>query len=249
MGWRWMAVMAWVATSAAASAAVLCKTSTGLIAVRDACKRGETQLDPVALGLQGPPGPQGPPGVQGPPGSQGPKGDKGDSGGEGPQGLRGPALVWVDTNGVFVGLADLGASNDVVRRLPNQDLVHLTVRASGFTSTGSGPLPFSNFVTSDCTGTPLLPARNLDVHGYVIDARTYGGTAYYAPAVSTPVSHSIFSHETASDCSLDHGTFTSPDLCCITRTDTSDPDAGFGPIVAIDLSTLGLVPPFHVEGP
>src|SRR5436305_12765276 len=89
--WRWMAVMACVAMSAAASAAVLCKTSTGLVAVRDACKRGETQLDPVALGLQGPPGPQGPPGVQGPPGSQGPNGDKGDPGPQGTQGQQGPA--------------------------------------------------------------------------------------------------------------------------------------------------------------
>src|SRR5204863_2899736 len=72
MGWRWMAVVACVATSAAASATVLCKTSTGLVAVRDACKRGETQLDPVALGLQGPPGPKGDPGMQGPQGLPGP---------------------------------------------------------------------------------------------------------------------------------------------------------------------------------
>ena len=74
MAGRWMGVVACVAVSAAASAAVLCKTSMGLVAVRDLCKRGETQLDPVALGLQGPPGPPGPLGPMGDPGPQGPPG-------------------------------------------------------------------------------------------------------------------------------------------------------------------------------
>ena len=39
------------------------------VKVREACKPRETQLDPVALGLQGPPGPQGVPGPQGEPGT------------------------------------------------------------------------------------------------------------------------------------------------------------------------------------
>src|SRR5262249_48843096 len=59
MGWRWVGAMACVAMSASASAAVLCKTSSGLVAVRDVCNQGETELDPVVLGLQGPPGRQG----------------------------------------------------------------------------------------------------------------------------------------------------------------------------------------------
>src|SRR5205807_3271407 len=41
---------------------------------RDVCKRGETQVDPAALGLQGPQGPQGSPGPQGVPGPEGPVG-------------------------------------------------------------------------------------------------------------------------------------------------------------------------------
>ena len=88
--WRWMAVMACVAMSASASAAVLCRTSTGLVAVRDACKRGETQLDPVALGLQGPPGPTGPQGDKGDPGPAGAPGATGPMGSQGPQGIAGP---------------------------------------------------------------------------------------------------------------------------------------------------------------
>src|SRR5437867_539899 len=70
-----------VATLAAtvAHGAVLCTshTGSGTVRVRVACKATETQLDPVALGLQGPPG---------------------------QPGERGPALVWKDANGAFVGL-------------------------------------------------------------------------------------------------------------------------------------------------
>ena len=76
MGWRWMAVVACVATSAAASAAVLCATRSRTVKVRDVfCRRRERTLDLVSLGLQGPTG------AQGTPGPAGPKGDKGDTGG------------------------------------------------------------------------------------------------------------------------------------------------------------------------
>ncbi|HJQ84308.1 MAG TPA: SUMF1/EgtB/PvdO family nonheme iron enzyme [Candidatus Binatia bacterium] len=44
------------------SGAVLCVRRSGTIKVREACRPSETQADPVALGLQGPPGPPGPPG-------------------------------------------------------------------------------------------------------------------------------------------------------------------------------------------
>ena len=40
-----------------AHAAVLCATRTRTVKLREACKRKETQIDPVALGLRGPPGP------------------------------------------------------------------------------------------------------------------------------------------------------------------------------------------------
>src|SRR5436309_15499506 len=43
-------------------AAVLCKTRSESVKVRDTCKPREVQLDPIALGLQGPTGPTGPAG-------------------------------------------------------------------------------------------------------------------------------------------------------------------------------------------
>lgn len=52
----------------AAEAATLCSLKKGgPIFLRDACKKRETALDPVALGLQGPTGPKGDQGPQGPP--------------------------------------------------------------------------------------------------------------------------------------------------------------------------------------
>jgi hypothetical protein len=55
-----------------APAATLCSKKSGVVVLRDACKKKETAIDPVGLGLQGPQGVQG---VQGPMGPQGPGAD------------------------------------------------------------------------------------------------------------------------------------------------------------------------------
>jgi hypothetical protein len=60
-----------------ADAAVLCANPSGSVFLRTQCSGNETYLDPVALGLVGPPGPQGPVGPQGSPGPQGPSGISG----------------------------------------------------------------------------------------------------------------------------------------------------------------------------
>ena len=73
----------------AVHAGVLCTGRGGILRVRDACKPRETRVDPVALGLQGPPGPPGAPGQPGPQGVKGDKGDPGNDGAPGPQGLQG----------------------------------------------------------------------------------------------------------------------------------------------------------------
>jgi hypothetical protein len=58
---------------AGAQASIQCKTKDGALKERDTanCLQHETRVDPVALGLQGPPGPRGPRGPQGPQGAQG----------------------------------------------------------------------------------------------------------------------------------------------------------------------------------
>lgn len=56
----------------AASASILCKATDGTLKVREnVCQKKEVRIDPISLGLQGPPGPRGlpgPQGLQGPPG-------------------------------------------------------------------------------------------------------------------------------------------------------------------------------------
>lgn len=102
---RWLIALLAVSVPSSAFASVLCETRAATVKVRDACKRGETLIDPVALGLQGPKGdagPQGQQGSQGPrgfnggQGPQGPKGDKGDPGTAGAPGAPGVGLCVPD---------------------------------------------------------------------------------------------------------------------------------------------------------
>jgi hypothetical protein len=79
-------VLAGLASASCASAAVLCQKRSGVVVVRDACKRKEAVLDAAALGLTGPKGDPGPKGDRGEPGASGlpgvgtpgPKGDPGE---------------------------------------------------------------------------------------------------------------------------------------------------------------------------
>lgn len=64
--------------------------ATGVMAMRDSCKRGEIRVRWNKEGPAGPEGPQGPVGPQGPTGPQGPAGSRGPSGPAGPQGPQGP---------------------------------------------------------------------------------------------------------------------------------------------------------------
>src|ERR1700688_1711198 len=73
-----------------ATGAILCKAGDGTLKVRDTkCQKHETLVDPVALGLQGPPGVRGPTGRAAPKRNQGAKGDKGDKGDQGAKGDKG----------------------------------------------------------------------------------------------------------------------------------------------------------------
>ena len=258
--WRWMAVVACVATSAAASAAVLCKTSTGLIAVRDACKRGETQLDPVALGLQGPPGPTG---AQGTPGPAGPKGDKGDTGPQGPPGPPGPpgpsgpqgptgaGLVVKDANGAFVGLVN-GRDNYAIRRIPSanppvgDNLFFLTVGSNGFASDSTTALAYA---TPDCSGQAYGSLSTFGDGSFIPRFLVVvpGEVAFYEVGNATVPVESQVSFTDSSFCASIGGTIVrAPDWCC-TRVNNSSP-TDYQLLGSVDLTTLGLVPPFHVEG-
>ena len=230
MGWRWMAVVACVATSGAASAAVLCRTSTGLVAVRDACKRGETQLDPVALGLQGP------------------KGDKGDPG---PQGPPGPALVVRDANsklaGVVVSFGN-GQRTKVARRIGERVYV-ITIQTDGFPNTAGG----FTFESPDCTGAPFAvadgPSSSLMSGSLAVRSGTgyFGQEPFEQRSAGSVISDLLFDVSESECTTYWHGAFTPPEGCCLRETLVGP--LYLAPLTAFDMSTLGLVPPFRVEGP
>lgn len=109
--------MLFVAWSTLTSADVLCRNNqTEALFARPQCRSTETQVNPAALGLVGPPGvpgpqgvagptgpqgPQGAPGLQGPqgvPGPQGPQGPQGEQGPVGPQGPAGPPAPSIATH-------------------------------------------------------------------------------------------------------------------------------------------------------
>jgi hypothetical protein len=78
-----------------ANASIMCEVTAGLtkgtLKVRPGpnCPTGETKVDPVALGLQGPPGKSGAPGAQGAAGAQGAPGPAGPT-----ANLKGVAIQW-----------------------------------------------------------------------------------------------------------------------------------------------------------
>jgi hypothetical protein len=171
-----------------ASADVLCKgkaASATLIRVRSACKANEVQLDPVVLGLQGPPGP---------------KGDTGDTGAPGPAGPSGPGYVAKDSQGVLVGSAEVlenGAAL-VLHSVAAGPVLRFDIGAAGNDLEGS--TGDTLYYTSDgCSGTAYI-----STHGNLfLTADTVSpfpnNSLYYAPAAGTSMTmHSYFDGATCS---------------------------------------------------
>jgi hypothetical protein len=75
-------LVAGLVLAAAADAQVLCKTGGGTLNTRAACKPREMQVDPAAVGFQGPAGPKGP------------KGDTGAAGNMGAPGVVPPDTIY-----------------------------------------------------------------------------------------------------------------------------------------------------------
>jgi hypothetical protein len=108
-------VWLFVLTPHLTGAALLCAghrgdgTPNGTVRIRATCARNETQLDPAALGLQGPPGPVGPPGDTGPQGNQGLPGPEGAQGADGPPGSQGSPGTPGQSTYTFYGFSDCPA--------------------------------------------------------------------------------------------------------------------------------------------
>lgn len=216
-----------------AEAVVLCAhkdkagNASGTITVRQVCKKNEVQLNPVALGLVGPPGP---------------KGDKGDPG---PQSPAGPSVIVKDTNGVDIGVLvtlnfNLGQGYATALLKVGDDAV-----GGVFTSTGGfvqGRV-YLLYETLNCSGLPLLGAAPFDL--FVV-GQLIGETLYYQPRAGTTatIRSSLYldvSVNGPEDCGA--RTFVSPHGCCEQGDSPYVIEAG--PAGTFDVGEF--VPPFHVE--
>ncbi len=182
----------------------------------------------------------------------GPPGEPGPQGSPGPPG---PALVVKDSNGAFVGLVSSPYNATVTRTIDGRIFL-FDVLPAGVMAT----LDTLYFVSSDCTGTPLgslpssgystfLPTRLIIPNGDADHLAAPDAKAHYPTAPPTfvvpqstahagPVGTSY--HCNANDFPIADG------LCCNSGAESG---TSVAPLASFDLSTLGLVPPFHLEGP
>jgi hypothetical protein len=162
-----------------------------------------------------------------------------------PAALQGARLVVKDSQGKVVG-AVLGQGDDEVRQVVRNvggQPVAFWVTTDGFTNDPSGVSFELFYASTDCTGPPEMVAGG-GSHVLLPVAGVQGGVAYYASgAVLTGQSGSGESFDDVDIC--DPASLTSRGGCC---SDASVADAT-APAATVTLTSLGLVPPFHVEGP
>jgi len=245
-----------LAALTSAHAIVLCAkqrsdgTFNAAVKIREACRPSETQLDPVELGLQGP------------------KGDKGDPGDVGPVG---PGSISVrDSTGALVGAwRYVNARNGQAVLTLSGNAVAFPVLPYGFYD---DQVVKTYHESADCSGPPLLRDELIAEGGTaaanpgflsVFQGYNLSGAAHYPTSLRfsgllgsydfagcaecAPFGCSCAPLTTAGGCTGAGGTFTPPDHCCFPF--SGGASEVVGEVGTFDLTTLGLVPPFHVEGP
>ena len=224
------------------------------------CKKTETALSWNVSGPSGASGPSGPLGPSGPSGPSGPLGPLGPSGALGPSGPSGPtgpgSLRVFDSQNQVVGTLSVGGSfaipqAGVILQI-NGNWFELPVTTNGFVNSRNPNNGFETlewFTTADCSGQPyLLADSSAPISGQplVQDAVVgtggpfvFGNVLYY-PGTLQPIS--IVSGGNFGDPSK-------PPFVCFPANSGEFPPAGaeVGPVQTFDLTTLGLVPPFHVN--
>jgi hypothetical protein len=235
----------------------LCKTRRSKVVVRSACRATEMPVDLDALGLRGEkgdPGQQGPTGATGSQGTtgatgpQGPSGAQGTIGPQGPEGLQGPGLVVRDVNDALVG--SFWDYSHAVRNVGDRPVLLNISPQTGIIV----PRGYLFFDSANCTGSVLV---SIEGNGgeFVAPAATTNPNnpdiAYY-PIIEFPYAGGLFGSRAAyvaspAECPVGD-TLIAPNGCCHMRqgAETGPP---MGQAVSFSLSALGLVPPFHVEGP
>lgn len=206
--------------------AAVCVKKSGVVVVRDACKKKESPMDLAQfVGAQGPAGTNGPagnPGAPGTPGGQGPKGDPGD-------------FHVLDSTGKIIGLGDVGHPDDIALKVPGvgAGVLDIDENNEGFFQ---GDITLYHEST-DCADNPLVQVLRADLIPLI---SAFANNAYFPnlPGSTRTIKSDEFDTSTCS-------TFiTSRGLCC--ETFQTPEDLFVAPAVVVPLANLG-TPPFHTD--
>ncbi len=209
--------------------AALCVKKSGVVVLRDACKKKESPIDLAQfVGAQGPAGGNGAagsagaPGAPGAPGAKGAKGDPGD-------------FPVVDSTGRIIGIGDVGHSDSIALKVPGvgAGILFADENEEGFFQ-GSITLYHEN---TDCTGETLVQVFRSDLVPFI---GAFANNAYFPDLPGS--THTVKSQEfDTNTCS----TFiTTRGLCC---ENFQTPDDIFAAsAVVVPLANLG-TPPFHAD--
>ncbi len=191
-------------------------------------------------GPRGSAGPPGPVGVTGPSGTQGPAGPAGPAGPPGPQGIQGPKgiaahghkLVLLDANGKLVAVFDAGYFLKV-----NGVQVSASFTPSGFAQADITQM-FMLHTSTDCSGPRYW--SNFTMSAWVPDLMVFNDIGYYSnPTIQDLNAFSVEQFAPGDDPSK-------PASHCLVFPQGLGPGPA-GPLLTVNVTTLGLTPPFALH--
>jgi len=145
---------------------------------------------------------------------------------------------------VLDGSADV-SSPEVIRRIDNIP-VRFHVLPDGLAASIPSPPGELAYESADCSGPPLVNPTLFKFKSF--PAPDGGGIAYAGPSSSRTVRSSLLRPYRVDQCLNLNGvvSFAFPDRCCIGG---GTGIGAFSPVLTLDMDTLGLVPPFHLDVP
>ena len=206
--------------------AALCVKKSGVVVVRDACKKKESPLNLAQLaGAQGPAGANGATGSPGAPGAAGEQGAKGDPG----------DFHVVDSTGKTIGIGDVGHQDSIALKVPGvgAGILFVNDNNDGFFE---GDITLYHEST-DCEDAPLVL---VDAFNLIPDISAFAGTAYFPdlPGSTRTIKSQEFDTNTCSTFITTRG------LCC--ENFNTPEDILVASALLVPLANLGKAP-FHAD--
>jgi hypothetical protein len=208
--------------AAPAQAAVLCRTGSGKLSLREACRKAEQTVNPAEIDVSSLTGPPGDTGVQG---------------------ARGRFPIAIVDNAD----AELGSTLWVVDSFGHNAIVAITnpaltetvafyVRRDGFVPNRGGSYSTVFYQALDCAGVPRIRSSG----GLLLIGQVYGDSLYYEAGDASSASSQSQEYDTGAPCG-GGATATARGTCCANSASTQFT----APAIRVPLSNLGFVPPFR----